>query len=88
MEAVDHDAARIVTLPKASKLLGKPSGYFTLRKPRWVDHDELPFPQPVSEVAGFDVYDLQALVVWDGKRKARDARKRAEWAQNRQAKEA
>lgn len=74
---MDPRAGRIVTLPQASRAIDKPDGYFTLRKPRWKHHDELPFPDPVTEVAGVEVYDLQQLLVWNEARLRRDAATRA-----------
>ena len=77
-----------MTLPKASERLGHPAGYFTIRRSRFRNHTEFPFPQPVTEVGGIEVFDLQTLVVWDEDRKARDREKREAWEQNREPKEA
>lgn len=74
---MDPRAGRIVTLPQASRAIDKPDGYFTLRKPRWKNHEYLPFPAPVTEVAGIEVYDLQELLVWNEARLQRDAATRA-----------
>ncbi len=74
--ATDPRAAQLVTLPRASELVGHPKAYFTLRRARWLKHDVHPFPLPVAEIAGKDVYDFQALVVWDAARKRRDAERR------------
>lgn len=87
MEAVDPRAGQLVTLRQASQLLGQPEGYLTIRKRRFAVHAEHPFPQPVTTVAGLNVYDLQTLIVWDEQRKKRDAERRAAWEANRQTKE-
>lgn len=67
----DPRAGRIVTLPQASDAIDKPSGYFTIRRQRWRHHEKHPFPDPVTEIAGVEVFDLQQLLVWDAARTKR-----------------
>lgn len=69
----DQSAAKLVTLPKASKLQRKPANYFTKRRARFLHHGEIPFPDPVAEVAGHDVYDMTELLTWDARRINREA---------------
>lgn len=76
---MDAAAARLVTLAQASKAIGRQRSYFTQRKPDWVGHAELPFPQPKAHVAGVDVYDLHELLIWNEKRIQRDAATRGRW---------
>ena len=74
---VDPRVGRLVTMSDASKAARKPETYFAIRRHRWQGHPEHPFPQPVTTVAGHDVYDLQELLVWDAARLQRDALTRA-----------
>lgn len=73
----------LVTLTDASKQVGKPTGYFGIRRRRYRLHPDLPFPQPVTVIAGRDVFNLQDLLVWDEARRARDAQTRASWEEKR-----
>ena len=75
----------LVTLADASKHVGKPPGYFGIRRRRYRLHAELPFPQPVTMIAGRDVFHLQDLLVWDEARRSRDAQTRASWEEKRKA---
>lgn len=71
----DPRTAQLVTLPEASAAIKKPVGYFTIRRGRFRGHATHPFPEPVKKLGGVEVYDLQSLVLWDAKRKAKPATK-------------
>jgi hypothetical protein len=67
--ATDARAGQLVTLSTASTVLGKPDAYFRIRRNRFRMDAKHPFPEPVTRLAGVDVFDLQTLVLWDAKRK-------------------
>lgn len=63
--------ARVMTLPKASVLHGKPKAYYTLRRATWRDHAnaDLRFPEPVRTSNGAEEFDILELALWDARRK-------------------
>lgn len=79
---------QLVSLPAASKRIGKPPGYFTQRIREWRSRpiEELRPPEPIARIGGADAYQLTDLLLWDSRRLAYDQEKRERWAQARAAK--